>query len=68
MGTTPLLFGSASTCPVTPHYLSRPDTFHRQQTLMIIALGLVAVSFNAFGAKYLPLLEGVLLLFEIIGE
>lgn len=35
---------------------------------MIIALGLVAVSFNAFGAKYLPLLEGVLLLFEIIGE
>lgn len=35
---------------------------------MIIALGAFAVGFNAFCAKYLPLLEGVLLLFEIIGK
>jgi len=34
---------------------------------MLIALALLAVAFNAFGAKNLPSVEGFLLFFDIIG-
>ncbi|KAK3715111.1 hypothetical protein LTR37_007321 [Vermiconidia calcicola] len=37
------------------------------QTLFMIGLCLLAISFNAFAAKHLPLLEGVLLFFLVIG-
>jgi len=40
---------------------------HRQQTIMLIALALLAVAFNAFGAKNLPSVEGFLLFFDVIG-
>ncbi|KAK5123914.1 hypothetical protein LTR85_002111 [Meristemomyces frigidus] len=46
-----------------PDYV--PTTW--QQTLMLIALALLAVLFNAFGAKSLPSFEGFLLFFDVIG-
>lgn len=34
---------------------------------MVIALGVVAVAFNAFAARHLPSFEGAILLFDILG-
>lgn len=39
----------------------------RQGTLMTMAVGAFAISFNAFAAKHLPLFEGVILVMFLIG-
>ena len=39
----------------------------RQGTLLTMGVGLFAISFNAFAAKRLPLFEGLVLFFFIIG-
>ena len=40
---------------------------YRQVTLLLIALGMAAVLFNAFMARYLPYFEGAILFFDIKG-
>ena len=40
---------------------------YRHQTLLMIGLALLAVLLNAFLAKHLPLIEGVLLVFDVLG-
>jgi len=42
-------------------------TEHRQGTLMTMAVGAFAISFNAFAAKHLPLFEGIILVMFLIG-
>jgi len=39
----------------------------RQGTLMTMAVGAFAISFNAFAAKHLPLFEGIILVMFLIG-
>jgi hypothetical protein len=39
----------------------------RQGTLMTMAVGAFAISFNAFAAKHLPLFEGIILIMFLIG-
>lgn len=34
---------------------------------MVFALAIVAVAFNAFAAKYLPLFENIILIFDVVG-
>jgi hypothetical protein len=42
-------------------------TMTRQGTLMTMAVGAFAISFNAFAAKHLPLFEGIILIMFLIG-
>jgi hypothetical protein len=42
-------------------------TTTRQGTLMTMAVGAFAISFNAFAAKHLPLFEGIILIMFLIG-
>jgi hypothetical protein len=39
----------------------------RQYTLMTMAVGVFAIAFNSFGAKHLPLFEGVMLAAFVVG-
>jgi len=44
----------------------RTDT-SRQTTLMTMAVGVFAICFNSFGARHLPLFEGVILVAFVVG-
>jgi hypothetical protein len=52
-------------CSILLRYGKLTDT--RQGTLMTMAVGAFAISFNAFAAKHLPLFEGVILVMFLIG-
>lgn len=38
-----------------------------QQSLVMVAIGLIGTLMNTYGAKYLPVLEGIVLIFTVCG-